>query len=352
MWRWWRGRRAPVRSPEEAREVLVALGATSEDLDSHQGLRRFRKRFATTAHPDVGGDESRFSRVNSAVQLLLLLAQPAQPRRPKTPRAKPQSPSVVTAQEVRDFITKARDLGYFRIQMRAYEPYPSMFWKQSGYFGRVEATRTFRRTGKKGLTDDEVADGILAHISATARRVGMDDTDPASLIVQLTLVDPKGSYPGHAAIAWVTRQDTVAQMFGHGTRWYSLSMTMTPGDAKKWESKRTGAPVPPTRKKEEKWNRAKVVSALRGADMEWISGDRNERWASYGTSRRDVTRTRHLILTTRTIKRSDAYMGRGQYYFGELTRSTLDELIRWAGGTPGSRPRGEGPLRQSLRRGE
>ncbi len=301
--------------------LMKEHGATTADLATHDGLKKFRRVFATANHPDVGGDYETFKAVNSAVNLLL------------------SAPERGSPQGLLDAIKRARDLGFFRIQIRGYEPYPSWFWKEQGYFGRVESSRTFRRTGKNRKTDQEVADAILQYIGHTASKVGQVVDDPASLIVKITLQPPIGRNTGHFAVAWTTQQDSMAQRFGHRTRWYSISMDMTPADSKKWlrgQQMDTGGAAAAAEKaaKKEKWNRASVERHLFASDLRRISGDLRERWAPRGTPVRGIKDKKHLILSRLTIKPSLSWGGSGQIYFGELTLKKLDAMIREAGGTP------------------
>jgi hypothetical protein len=212
--------------------------------------------------------------------------------------------------------------GFVRVQTRMYTPddprlslyYTPGEFDEKGYHGGVEKTRTLR--GKNPKPDKLVA-AVLQAISTSLAQVGQSDQwgqrdwqgDPVDLIYKLTLA------PGHAAVAWTTPQSWDAAEFAQGsrrsTRWVSLSVHPRP---------------PKTVKSKEKWDVDMVQEYLRRSGL---TPFRVGKW-----SRRDGSRSDFLILSRRTIKPGDSYMGRGQVYFGKLTRDELDRMIIDVGGTP------------------
>ena len=129
-----------------ATSVFRSLGG-DPDLRG-DALKREYRRLARQHHPDVGGAPQAMVELNAAYQALQRggAAPPPrpQPRRPRQARG-------VSWAEFEAWAEKAADLGFRRLQYRGYQPYPSMFWEQTGYFGRTESTRSIPKKAPRTL---------------------------------------------------------------------------------------------------------------------------------------------------------------------------------------------------------
>lgn len=219
----------------------------------------------------------------------------------------------VSLGDLQTWAADALSRGFVRVQARTYTPddprlspyYTPGEFDEKGFHGDVERTQTIRGKSPK---PSALVTAVLDAIGASLKLVRKNwEGDPVDLIYKLTLT------PEHAAVAWTTPQSWDAAEFAKGsrrsTRWVSLSVH--PRAAKTARSK-------------EKWDVDMVQTYLRQSGLHNL---RVGKW--FGPDRRA-----HLVLSRRTIKPGDSYMGSGQVYFGKLTKDELDRMIVAVGGTP------------------
>ncbi len=222
----------------------------------------------------------------------------------------PEETTGASPETMKTWATAVLAQTFIRAEIRGYLPYPSMFWEHTGYFGRTEKTQTI----PAGTDASALLDAVRGLIGKTA---GEWRGDPARLVVRLTVQEPQGQNPGHAAIAWVAPQSWDAMLFGHRTRWHSISFH--PRRAKV-------AAVP----KADRLDRGLVEAMLRAAGLR-VTNPRAwkvTKWAFPGG--------RWEIETGKLTFGIPGGFGEWKHYYGKATASTVAKLVEEV------RPKGSG----------
>ena len=307
------GLRAPMTA-SRAEATFQRLGGDPQLRGD--ALKSEYRRLARRHHPDVGGRAADMVALNAAYEALSG-ARPTRARpAPEPPPRRPREARGVSSAEFEAWTDQAADLDFRRVQYRGYEPYPSMYWESQGYFGNVARTRTIKAAD---LTPSAIEASVIPAIKATLARIGLDDANPLDYIVKLTIEEPLGRNPGHAAVAWVTPQDPTARMFGHRTRWWSISITPPPVRKKK----------PP--KGEPKLTGGRVESMFRRAGLVVMNprATKTTLWRYADAESRLGTRE---IMTKDRVFGLEGYFGRHQLYYGQHGRASVEALITWVKG--------------------
>lgn len=294
-----------------ARSLYAVLGVPT-DADQ-RAIKKAYRRIALETHPDRHpGDASKLARFKEAGAAYEILSDPDKRTRydqtgsthtrpastSRTPswedrvRRMGGRPGSVTWEGLEKTLRSAfEDKGFRRIFFYAYQPSPSWFWKEQGFFG----SREFQRTVK---TADDLYKMVSGRIIETLRRAGIEDDGNLDRYIVL-VVDADG----HIGVAWTTPQDAVSREFGFRTRWYSLQVQAPKKSPKRGEG----------------WTRPKVESFLMSAGLRDYGRGKKGRWSTSSSNPHYITVERGYVgnMQNRKVTR-------------QILQSAVDKVKGWA----------------------